>query len=379
MPQRSNKSVICDHGFIFKSANLRRKLPEPMNARAKNIIYSVILIVSILVVYQYRKSQSKSDNEFKPAEPVMIDGMTMGTTYHITYFDEQSRNFKTSVDSLLEVFNKSLNTYLPNSEITTFNKNKSSFRFDLPFFLPVAKRSMEIAEITNGAFDPTVMPLVNVWGFGPARRTEVDSLQVDSILQFVGYENIHLNNDSIWKYEPRVQLDFSAIAKGYGVDVVADFLKSRDIENMFVEIGGEVVALGENKKSGRQWVVGILDPVSTIDDQKFLATINMKDRAIATSGNYFNYREVNGKRYSHTIDPHSGYPIQREILSASIIANDCMTADAWATACMVMGHDKAIELLGKQSKVDAFLIFSTDDGSVETFSTPGIVKIVSFE
>lgn len=350
-----------------------------MNSRAKNIIYSIILIVSLLAVYQYRKWQSNSDGESLSLEPVMIDGMTMGTTYHITYFDKKDRNFKSSVDSLLQIFNQSLSTYIPNSEVSLFNKNNSSFQFELPFFFPVTKRSMEIAETTKGAFDPTVMPLVSAWGFGPAKKNHIDSLQIDSILQFVGHKNIHFDHDSLWKDDPRVQLDFSAIAKGYGVDVVADFLKSKNIENMFVEIGGEVVTMGENKKSGREWVVGILDPVSTIDDQKYLATIKIRDRAIATSGNYFNYREENGKRYSHTIDPHIGYPVQREILSASIIASDCMTADAWATACMVMGHDKAIELLEKQSDIDAFLIYSENDGSVKTFYTSGIVNTISFE
>lgn len=350
-----------------------------MNNRAKNIIYSFILLVSLLAVYQYRKWQAKPEEEINPMEPVMIDGLTMGTSYHITYFDGANRNFKTSVDSLLQVFNQSLNTYLPTSEISTFNKALLSFKFDLPFFFPVTKRSMEIAAQTQGAFDPTVMPLVNVWGFGPEKGSAPDSAQVDSILQFVGFKRIQFNTDSLWKEDTRTQLDFSAIAKGYGVDVVANFLASKGIENAFVEIGGEVVTHGENKKSGREWVVGILDPVSTIDDQKFLATIKVKDKAMATSGNYFNYHEVNGIRYSHTIDPHTGYPVQREILSASIMADDCMTADAWATACMVMGHDKAIELLEKQPDIDAFLIFSGNDGSVKTFYTPRIVNTISFE
>lgn len=338
-----------------------------MNNRIKNAVYTLILLASLLTVYLVRRSKDEPQ--------LVIGGRTMGTTYHIIYFDEEERDFTQPIDSLLTVFNQSLNTYLGDSEISAFNKG-GTLRFKLPYFLPVLKRSTEIAEASNGAFDPTVMPLVNAWGFGPAEPMHPDSVQIDSILQFVGMEKVNFNEDSVWKLDGRVQLDFSAIAKGYGVDMVAGFLKQQGISDMFVEIGGEVVTAGTNINERRPWKAGILHPSSTQDDQRFIAFAELSDRALATSGNYFNYRVEDGKKYSHTIDPDTGYPVQREILSASVFADDCMTADAWATAFMVMGHEKAIALLDSLEGIDGFITYSNNDGSVGTYTSPGIEKAI---
>lgn len=339
-----------------------------MNNRLKNAVYTLILLASLLTVYLVRRSK---------AEPqLVISGRTMGTTYHIIYFDQKERDFSGPVDSLLAVFNQSVNTYLKDSEITTFNTG-NSLRFGLPYFLTVLKRSSEVEAASHGAFDPTVMPLVNAWGFGPAEAMDPDSIQIDSILQFVGMEKIRFNEDSIWKSDRRVQLDFGAIAKGFGVDVVADFLRSKGIRNMFVEIGGEVVTEGTNINAKRSWQVGILHPNSTQDDQRFIAFAELTDKALATSGNYFNYRIRDGKKYSHTIDPATGYPVHREILSASVFAKDCMTADAWATAFMVMGHERAIALLDSLEGVEAFLTYSNSDGSIGTYTSPGIESAIT--
>lgn len=337
-----------------------------MSLRWKNITYSLILFGSVLLVWKYRQSKAN--------EPIKIEGETMGTTYHITYFDPSKRNFKNEVDSLLQVFNQSLNTYLPSSEISIFNKGKL-LEFDLPFFLPVLQKSQEVFQLSEGTFDPTVMPLVNAWGFGPGKKLDVDSIKIDSIKKFVGFDKIHFNADSLWKEDYRVQLDFSAIAKGYGVDEVARLIRSKGVENIFVEIGGEISTLGKNIKSDRPWEAGILDPGSTYDNQVFKAYVSLNERSMATSGNYFNFYEENGKKYSHTIDPLSGYPVQREILSASVFADDCMTADAWATAFMVMGHRKAIDLLEKHPELDAFLIYSEENG-IKTFATKGIEPLM---
>ncbi|HEY8511517.1 MAG TPA: FAD:protein FMN transferase [Cyclobacteriaceae bacterium] len=338
-----------------------------MNNRARNILYTIILLASVYVVYTIRK---------KPDEPrIAFGGRTMGTTYSIIYYDKKGRDFQKAVDSVLVVFNQSLNTYLPDSEISRFNTG-TSFRFNLPFFYPVLKRSKEIYESSGGAFDPTVMPLVNAWGFGPAEPLHPDSVQVDSLLEFVGMDKIFFNEDSVWKEDPRVQLDFSAIAKGYGVDVVADFLKDKGIRNLFVEIGGEVVTAGTNIGEQRPWQVGILDPNSTIDVQSYIAYAQLKDIALATSGNYFNFRVEDGKKFSHTIDPATGYPVQRTILSASVFAENCMTADAWATAFMVMGEERARQILDARDDINAFLTFSQDDGSIGTFATGGLRDIL---
>lgn len=333
-----------------------------MNNRVKNAIYSLVLVVVFFVVWKYRQSND--------IPQLKIEGKTMGTTYHITYFDDKGRNFKPQVDSLLVVFNQSLNTYLKDAEITSFN-NGGAFQFELPFFLPVLERSKEIVMASDGSFDPTVMPLVNAWGFGPGKKIIPDSTQVDSIMTFVGFDKIYFNNDSVWKNDKRVQLDFSAIAKGYGVDVVADYIRSKGISDLFVEIGGELIAQGKNQQLDKPWEVGILDPNSNYSSQTFKAYVQLNNKAMATSGNYFNYYEENGKKYSHTIDPKSGYTIQHELLSASVFANDCMTADGWATAFMVMGWEKAIEKLKTLPQVDACLIYSSQDG-LKTFITEGM-------
>ncbi|MBX2957676.1 MAG: FAD:protein FMN transferase [Cyclobacteriaceae bacterium] len=339
-----------------------------MDNRKKNIIYSIILITSVFAVWLYRKNQAP--------EPMMIEGKTMGTTYHITYFDDQRRNFKTSVDSLLEVVNQSINTYLPNSDITLFNKGERSFTFGLPYFLPVLRKSQEVFAASSGAFDPTVMPLVNVWGFGPAEPLNPGNLQVDSIRDFVGFEKIQFNRDSVWKTDSRTQLDFGGIGQGYGADVVTEFLKAKGIVNMLVELGGEGMACGINLKTQKAWEIGILDPASTRDNLFFKAYISLKDKSFTTSGNYFNYREVDGKKFSHTIDPESGYPVRKEILSASVFAEDGITADAWATAFMVMGHERAIEILKSRSDLDGLIIYSDESGNAKVFISKGIEQNV---
>lgn len=337
-----------------------------MNNRVKNALYSIALVILVFVVWKYR--QSNSVNEIK------IEGKTMGTAYHITYYDKESRNFNAQIDSLLIVFNQSLSTYIKGSEISDFNEG-NSLRFNSPFFLPVLEKSKEVEALSKGAFDPTVMPLVNAWGFGPGKKLKPDSSKIDSIMEFVGFEKIQFNRDSIWKNDVRVQLDFSAIAKGYGVDVVAGYLQSMGVTDWFIEIGGEISAFGKNQKLDKTWEAAILDPSSTYENLINKAYVKLEDKAMATSGNYFNFYEENGKKYSHTINPSSGYTIQHELLSASVFADDCMTADAWATAFMVMGKDKAIKKLEQIGELDAFLIYSTENG-IETFVTEGIKPMV---
>jgi FAD:protein FMN transferase len=339
-----------------------------MDNRKKNILYSILLITSVFAVWMYRKNQA-------PA-PILIEGQTMGTTYHITYFDDRKRNFKASVDSLLEVVNQSINTYWPDSEISRFNNGTGAFSFHLPYFLPILEESQKVFSASSGAFDPTVMPLVNVWGFGPAEPLNPGNLQVDSIRDFVGFEKIQFNNDSVWKLDPRTQLDFGGIGQGYGADVIAAFLKAKGITNMLVELGGEGMACGRNLKTQKPWEIGILDPASTRDNLFFKAIISLEDKSFTTSGNYFNYREVDGVKYSHSIDPETGYPVRKQLLSASVFSKDATTADAWATAFMVMGHEKAIAILSARDDLDGLLIYSVSEGEVNVFVSKGIESMV---
>jgi len=330
-----------------------------MNLRFKNIIYTLGLISAVFLVWHYRQNNN--------SPLVMLEGGTMGTSYHIKYFDEASRNFQPQIDSLLEIFNQSLSTYIPESEVSQLN-NDSSFIFNLPFFKEVVSKSDEITKLTNGAFDPTVMPLVNAWGFGPENKVEIDSVYIDSLRSFVGFEKvIRFNKNQIWKTDKRATLDFSAIAKGYGVDVVANYIINQGVENLFIEIGGEVSCRGMNLKTGNPWRIAIINPESEITQPTFIAQLEPGNKGIATSANNFNYRIIDGVKYSHTISPYSGFPIKQAILSATVVTNDCMTADALATSFMVMGHEKAIELVRQQNEVEVFLIFSDSTGAVNYF------------
>lgn len=306
-----------------------------------------------------------------------IQGKTMGAiTYNIKYFDPEERNLKPEVDSLLQVFNQSLNTYIPGSEISTFNRD-SVFIFDLPFFYKSIEVTKELNKKTEGAFDPTIMPLVNFWGFGPEKEIDIDSTKVDSLKALVNYDLVKYDSEKVWKQNKNISLDFSASAKGYGVDVVSEFIQNKGIENYFVEIGGEVRTGGLNLSNKSPWKVGVLDPESTESNQILYAIIGLQDKAMATSGNYFNYRIIDDVKYSHTISPFTGYPIILPILSATVIAEDCMTADALATAFMVMGHEKAIEFLNKNPQYGALLIYTSQEGEIINYVTDGLE--VSFQ
>ncbi len=310
-----------------------------------------------------------------PPRVIMLQGNTMGTTYHIAYFDSRNRNFQNPVDSLLVLINKSINTYDTSSEISIFNKTKRSFVFKLPYFLPPLKKSQEVAKASGGAYDPTVMPLVNAWGFGPRKIERPDTNEIMALRKFIGFNKIQFNNDSIWKSDPHVQIDFSAIGQGYGADVIAEFLNEKSIENYFIELGGEGVARGKNLIENRYWQVGILEPNREYLENKLISQAILKNKGFTTSGNYYNYREVNGKRYSHTIDPSSGFPVQHELLSATVFAADCATADAWATAFMSMGLVKALEILKDHPELDVFFVYAGGKGN-KTFVSKGLNKIL---
>ncbi len=351
--------------------HILRVVFESMTIRGKNILYSIVLLVAVVAVSLYRRN--------KVVEPIKVEGRTMGTTYHITYFDEKNRDFTSAIDSILVVVNKSINNYDTSSEVSRFNQSVKGIKIQYPYFYPPLKKSEEVYRASDGAFDPTIMPLVNAWGFGAGKQLNLDSTKVDSVKTFVGFERIRFTKDSVLKSAPNVQLDFGGIGQGYGADVVTDFLRSKDVTNMLVELGGEGMAVGKNLKSGKPWEIGILDPNSTRENQFFKAYVSLTDKSFTTSGNYFNFRIINGKKYSHTIDPKTGYPAQRAILSASVFTTDCITADAWGTAIMSMGHEKAIEVLKKHPGIDVLLFYTSPDGKIETYMTSGIRPAIKLE
>lgn len=304
----------------------------------------------------------------------------MGTTYRVIYFDEpRRRDFKFSLDSLLTLVNKAISTYDSTSEISQFNQSVNGISFRGPFFQAIIKKSHEIHKSSNGAFDPTVMPLINAWGFGPKESYQLTAKKIDSLKQLVGFDKVFLTENGIGKHDPRIQLDMGGIGQGFGADVIFRFLRAKGIENMLVELGGEGLGLGKNIVKGRPWKIGILDPNSTREHQFFKAYATICNKAFTTSGNYFNYRVINGQKFGHTIDPVSGYPVQHELLSVSLFTDDCATADGWATAFMVMGLQNTVAKLKEMPEVDALLLYSTIEGKVEAYITPGLKRFITLE
>lgn len=342
-----------------------------MEQRKKNALIASTLVLILFVAYLMMNSR---DDVYDPAYLVTLQGSTMGTNYSIKYLDKERRNYQAEIDSLLKEFNQSLSTYERESEVSIFNTS-DTLEFELPYFLPVLQKSKSIWKESSGAFDPTVMPLVNAWGFGPGDRARPDSITVDSLLNLVGFDKIMFDSAKVWKTQPNVQLDFSAIAKGYGVDVVANYIISRGIRDLMVEIGGEVYCQGKNAR-GQYWLIGIDNPEASGIDDYLQARISIKDRAVATSGNYRNFYTEEGKTYAHTISPFTGYPVQKEVLSASVFAPLCTEADGYATAFMVAGLEQAKEILANKPELDAYLIFRNEQDSLETFYTDGIAEFI---
>jgi len=336
-------------------------------------LYPVILILLVFIVWKYRESK-KAEQAETNFSAVEISGMTMGTIrYSVKYFHEEEINYSSEIDSLLKVWNMSLSTYIAESEISRFNSGDSCFEFESKYFLPVLKASKKVYEMSKGAFDPTVGPIVNAWGFGPEKSMTPDSAKVDSLRKFVGFNKITFDDKKVCKSLPGIKLDFSAIAKGNAVDIVANFLESKGIENLLVEIGGEIVCRG-SKPGNAPWVTAIEDPTVEIYEQKILAIAELYDKAVATSGNYRNYYVRDGRKYAHTIDPATGYPVFHSLLSASVFAENCMIADAYATAFMVLGMDGARQIIEDDPTLDAYLIYTDEDGEIKTFVTNGIAN-----
>lgn len=312
----------------------------------------------------------------KPSDLKMmkIGGETQGTYYAITCFSKDSIELQPAIDSLLRRFDSTASTYKPNSIISRFNDNDSTVRADEMYEI-IFNKAMEVSRITDGAFDITVGPLVYAWGFGLSNRLKMDQHKVDSLLPLVGYKKVKLVNGKLVKPDSRMRIDYNAIAQGYAVDVIGDFLQSKGIENFLIDIGGEVLARG-TKPDGEKWSVAIEMPTQNADDERSIqALVSLTDRAISTSGSYRKFYEENGIRYSHTINPADGYPVKHTLLSVSVLAENCMTADAYATALMVMGVEKAKIFLEKHTYLEAYFISSMPDGEFKIDYTPGFEEV----
>jgi len=326
-----------------------------------------LLVLAALLMFACQPS--KKDYQFN-------EGYIWGTIYHIIYDNPKGNDLHEEIKVKMNEFDHSLSTYKPNSIISRVNNNDTTVILD-HYFETVFKRSLEISKITNGAFDMTVAPLVNAWGFGFKNKLEPEDIPVDSLLQIVGYNKVSLQNHKVIKSDLRIMFDPSAIAKGYGVDVVADFLESKGISNYMVEIGGEIRVKGVSDKN-RKWRVGIDRPIDdpSLQKREIQDVLSMEDGAMATSGNYRQFYIKNGKKYAHTIDPKLGYPVQHSLLSASVIAPDCMTADAYATAFMVLGLEKSKAIVEQDPNLEAYFIYADEEGKYQTYSSEKLKTLI---
>ena len=314
----------------------------------------------------------------KPATKIHFEGEAQGTYYSITYFDQQNRNFQQSIDSLLDAFNLSVSLWDDNSIISRINRNEINVSTDT-VFRDIFRISNQISECSNGAFDVTVGKLVAAWGFHKKQGKVPDSTLISELQRHIGYKTIQLKSDKLIKLDTATGIDFNAIAQGYSVDLVGGFLAAKGIEDFLIDIGGEV--LGDGKKSdGTAWKVGIEKPTENANsDRELEATLPLSDAAIATSGNYRKYYEVNGIRYSHTIDPATGYPVRHNLLSATVLAKTAAIADAWATAFMVMGHEKALQLIKQHPEynLQACFIVAEPNGKHAIVMTDGLKSLIT--
>jgi len=327
----------------------------------KTFLYLLVLATLIISC----KNENHALVAFKNTK---LSGAVFGTSYSVIYNSEE--NYQKQFDSLFYIINKSMSTYQTNSDISKINRNEA-FNID-SHFVHVFDASKEICKETQGVFDPTIGAVVNAWDFGPEGKiASLDSLKIDSLMLSVGLNKVLRKDFKIAKQNPNTFIDFNAIAKGYGVDVVGLFLESKNISNYLVEIGGEIRARGKNVVKQSAWRVGVEEPHFD-GTQSVLNAISLHDEAMATSGTYRKFKiDSLGNRYSHIIDAKTGYPSKTNLLSISVIAKDCMTADAYATAFKAMGIENVKEFLQSHPELKAFLIFENNNKELETLSLNG--------
>ena len=325
------------------------------------IFLTFLVIGTILILNESKQEQP----QYRTAQ-----GLVFGTRYNVTYL--YNADLQPDIDHTLALVDSALSMFNAESTISAVNRSESIQVTDT-MFLKVYRRAMEISAMTGGAFDITVAPAVNAWGFGFKHAENIRQATIDSLMEITGYHKIHEQDGLITKDDPRIMLDCSAIAKGFGSDMVAQIFRSKGINDYMVEIGGEIVVSGHNPK-GNMWGIGISKPVddSLSINNELQTVIRVTDIAMATSGNYRNFYIKDGRKYAHTIDPHTCMPVSHSLLSATVLATDCATADALATSMMVMGLDSAQALCARHPEISAYFIYEAPDGTLATASTPGL-------
>ena len=327
------------------------------------VIFLLFLIIGTFFIA--RKSHRDNYAPFQSNE-----GMIFGTVFHAKY--QYKEDLLQEIMRELNAVDASLSMFNPNSCISKVNKGETDEADSL--LACVFQLAQAISKVTDGAFDVTVAPLVNAWGFGFKNDVLPDSAIIDSLMSFVGWEKVRIQEMHIQKDDPRIIMDFSAIAKGYGADQVAKLMKQKGIENYMIEIGGEIVCGGKNQNN-ENWKIGINKPTDdpTSTNQELDKILNLTDCAMATSGNYRNFYVKDGKRIAHTIDPKSGYPVQHSVLSSTVLAPSCAMADGFATSFMVMGLEKAKQILDQHPELQAYLIYE-ENGEHKVYYTKELEK-----
>ena len=307
----------------------------------------------------------------KQPQRMHLEGLAQGSYYAVTYYDEQGRNFQQGVDSIFHAVDLSVNLWVENSIICKVNRNEV-VELD-PIFIDNFNIAQQAAALSGGYFDPTIAPLAEAWGFGAGSEKLNDKSEkwIDSLRALVDYRKVWIEDGKVMKDNPAMRLDFNAIAQGYTSDRIGEFLESKGVTSYIVDVGGEIMARG-CKPDGKPWVVGIEKPAADWDSERVVQhRVELSDKGIVTSGSYRKYVERDGKRYSHCIDPKTGYPVDHQLLSATVIAETSVWADALASICMVMGMERSLELINGLDGVEAYYIFVNSQGELETFATDG--------
>ncbi len=327
------------------------------------IVFLLFLIVGSIYIIRQQNTMPYQHNT----------GQIFGTTYHITY--QSDKDLHREILQRLQLVDQTFSTFNDESIISKINRNEPVKLNQM--FIEVFDLAKTVSKDTHGAFDITVAPLVNVWGFGFKSGTPPTKAVIDSLRQLTGYEKVKLIGSKVRKQDPRIMLDCSAIAKGYGSDVVAQYLRSRDVENFMIEIGGEIVVQGNSDKR-LPWKIGVTKPTddSTQVNNELQTVLNVSNTAMATSGNYRRFYYKNGKKYAHTIDPKTGYPVQHNILSATVLANTCAKADAYATSFMVLGLEKTQQVLQHHPDLMVYLIYADGQGKNKVWYSPSLKKAI---
>jgi thiamine biosynthesis lipoprotein len=317
--------------------------------------------------------------EKKEATHRFLQGEAFGTTYNIQFYSENDIDFKKGLDSVIDAVNHSVSTYIPDSDISKVNKGDSTVVVD-SIFREVFEISAEVNKKTNGYFDPTIGVLRNAYGFGDVKPLkEIDSTTLDSLMKYVGFHKVKIKSDgTISKEYPQIYFDFNAVAKGFGIDCLGRYLESKGVTDYLIELGGEILAKGENIQKGQEWVVGIEAVDSELENRSFEATVKLKNVGMASSGNYRKFRidSLTGKKYVHTLNPLTGSAEMSDVTSSTVIAPTCGVADAYATSFMALGLEKSKELLKSLPNVEAYLTYTDSLNQHRVFVTDGFKKLM---